>query len=185
MYIQSLAIPDIRIITLKKIGDDRGFFSETYKKNRLAEQGIDIDFVQDNHACSTRVYTLRGLHFQIPPYAQDKLIRVTRGSILDVAVDIRRNSPYYGRHVSAVISTHLWNQIFVPAGFAHGFITLEDNTEVIYKVSNYYSAQHDKGLLWKDPDLGIDWPVGEGEMVLSKKDCQHPRLRDLPEYFEY
>lgn len=185
MQIQTLAIPDIKIITPKKFGDDRGFFSETYNKKHLAEQGIDIEFVQDNHAFSAHAHTMRGMHFQIPPFAQDKLIRVTRGSILDVVVDIRNGSPHYGQHASAVISAAEWNQILVPAGFAHGLLTLEDNTEVIYKVSNYYSPQHDKGLFWNDPDLGIDWPVSPDKAILSEKDQNQPRLKDLPAYFIY
>lgn len=185
MFIQALTIPDIKIITPKKFGDDRGFFSETYHKRNLAEQGIHIDFVQDNHAYSAHAHTMRGMHFQIPPFAQDKLIRVISGSILDVVVDLRKGSPFYGQYVSAVISVAEWNQIFVPAGFAHGLLTLENDTEVIYKVSNYYSPEHDKGLLWNDPDLGIDWQVSEREVILSEKDRHQPRLRDLPEYFVY
>jgi len=185
MQIQTLSIPDIKIFTPKKFGDERGFFSETYSKKHLSEKGIEINFVQDNHAYSAHAHTMRGMHFQIAPFAQDKLIRVIRGAILDVVVDIRCGSPSYGHHVSVVISVDQWNQILVPAGFAHGLLTLENDTEVIYKVSNYYSPEHDKGLLWNDPDLGIDWQVSEEEVILSEKDCHQPRLKDLPEYFEY
>lgn len=185
MQIQTLIIPEIKIITPTKIGDGRGFFSETYHKKRLAELGIEAEFVQDNHAFSARANTVRGLHFQIPPYDQAKLIRVIQGAILDVAVDIRQGSPYYGRHVSAVISESRWNQIFIPAGFAHGLVTLEENTAVLYKVSNYYSPEHDMGLLWNDPNLGIDWPVTPDEAILSDKDRQQPKFQDLPGYFVY
>ena len=169
----------------KKHGDTRGFFSETYSRRSLAEAGIDIDFVQDNHAFSAEKGVVRGLHFQVPPFAQDKLVRVARGSVFDVAVDLRRGSPTYGQHVSAVISAEAWNQILVPIGFAHGFMTLEPDTEVLYKVSNYYSAEHDKGLLWNDPALGIEWPIAEDETILSAKDKVQPRLADLPPYFHF
>lgn len=185
MQIHSFYIPEVKIITPKKISDERGFFSETYHKKRLAEQGIEDKFVQDNHAFSARANTVRGLHFQIPPFAQAKLIRVISGAILDVAVDIRKGSPYYGRYVSAVISESRWNQIFIPAGFAHGLVTLEENTAVLYKVSNYFSPEHDKGLLWNDPDLGINWPVTLDEAILSDKDRQQPSFQDLPRYFVY
>ena len=137
---ESLAIPDVKIIRPKKHGDHRGFFSETYSQKDFAESGISITFVQDNHSLSADQGTVRGLHFQPPPYAQDKLIRVTRGAIFDVAVDLRVGSPTYGKHVSAIISADDWNQILVPIGFAHGLVTLEPNTEVLYKVSNFYAA---------------------------------------------
>ncbi|MGE3332617.1 MAG: dTDP-4-dehydrorhamnose 3,5-epimerase [Rhodospirillaceae bacterium] len=183
MTVESLAIPDVKIIRPKKHGDARGFFSETYSRKAFAEAGITLDFVQDNHAFSATKGTVRGLHFQSAPFAQDKLVRVVRGSILDVAVDLRRASPSYGKHVSAVISADEWNQILVPVGFAHGLLTLEPDTEVIYKVTNYYAPQHDLGLLWNDPALGIAWPVSEADAVLSAKDKIQPRLADLPAYF--
>jgi dTDP-4-dehydrorhamnose 3,5-epimerase len=126
---------------------------------------------------------IRGLHFQIPPYAQDKLVRVVRGSIFDVAVDLRRSSPTYGRHVAHVISAAQWDQILVPIGFAHGFCTLDPDTEVIYKVTNYYSPEHDRGLLWNDSDLGIAWPIAASEAILSEKDQKQPRFSELPVYF--
>ncbi len=181
--VESLAIPDVKVIRPKKHGDSRGFFSETYSQQSLAAAGIDIVFVQDNHAFSAEKGTVRGLHFQADPFAQDKLVRVVRGAILDVVVDIRRGSPTYGRHVSAVISAQEWNQILVPKGFAHGLLTLEPDTEVLYKVSNPYSPAHDFGLLWNDPALGIAWPVSVAEAILSAKDKTQPRLADLPEYF--
>jgi len=164
--------------------DNRGFFSETYNRANLAAVGLDLEFVQDNHSFSEKPGVIRGLHFQIPPFAQDKLVRVIRGSVLDVAVDMRSKSPTYGKHVARVISAAEWNQIFVPIGFAHGFCTLEPNTEVIYKVTNYYSLSHDRGLLWNDPDLGIVWPIEEAEAILSDKDKKLPRLSQLPVYFD-
>lgn len=184
-WISATGLDGVKLISPVRHGDNRGFFSEVYNKRALAEAGIDIAFVQDNHAFSAQAGTVRGLHFQTPPFAQDKLIRVVRGSILDVAVDIRVGSPTYGKHVSAVISAREWNQILVPAGFAHGLVTLEPDTEVLYKVSNSYSPEHDKGLLWNDPALGIDWPVAETEALLSDKDRRHPRLAELPGYFVY
>ncbi len=185
MQSEHLEIPDVKVLTPKKNGDHRGFFSEVYNRKTLAEAGIDITFVQDNHAFSAEKGTVRGLHFQIPPFAQDKLVRVVRGSVFHVAVDLRRGSPTYGQHVSVVLSAEEWNQILVPIGFAHGLMTLEPDTEVIYKVSNYYAPDHDKGLLWNDPALGIEWPVAEDEAILSAKDKVQPRLADLPPYFHF
>ena len=179
MQVERLNIPDIRLLVPRKHGDARGFFSETYNRKSFAALGIDIDFVQDNHSLSAEKGTVRGLHFQTPPFAQDKLVRVTRGSVFDVAVDLRRDSPTYGLHVSAVLSAQAWNQILVPIGFAHGFMTLEPDTEVIYKVSNYYAPDHDKGLLWNDPALGIAWPLAEDEAILSEKDRIQPRLEEI------
>jgi dTDP-4-dehydrorhamnose 3,5-epimerase len=181
--IETLEIPDVVVIRTDKHCDGRGFFSETYSKRELAEIGINVDFVQDNYAFSAQKSTLRGLHFQIPPFAQAKLVRVIRGAIFDVAVDLRTGSSTYGRHVSAVIGADLWNQIFIPIGFAHGLVTLEPNTEVIYKVSNYYSPEHDKGLFWDDPVLEIDWPVAAADAILSDKDRGQPLLADLPALF--
>lgn len=181
--VESLAIPDVKLVRPKKHGDDRGFFSETYAQRDLAAAGVDITFVQDNHAFSAAKNTVRGLHFQTAPFAQDKLIRVVRGSIFDVAVDLRRGSPTYGKHVAAVISAAEWNQILVPVGFAHGLVTLEPDTEVLYKVSNYYAPAHDLGLLWNDPALAIAWPVSEADAILSAKDKVQPRLADLPACF--
>ena len=185
MQVEKQSITDVKVLIPKKHGDHRGFFSEVYNKKTLVEAGIDIDFLQDNHSFSAEKGVVRGLHFQIPPFAQDKLVRVVRGSVFDVAVDLRRGSPTYGQHVSAVISAEAWNQILVPIGFAHGFMTLEPDTEVIYKVSNYYSAEHDKGLLWNDPALGIEWPVAEEEVILSAKDKVQSRLAELPPYFHF
>jgi dTDP-4-dehydrorhamnose 3,5-epimerase len=185
MQIRSLDIEAVKIITPAKHGDHRGFFSETYNKAALAEAGITIDFVQDNQSLSAQKGTMRGLHFQTPPFAQAKLLRVVRGAVFDVAVDLRRGSPSYGRHVSAVLSAEEWNQILVPAGFAHGFMTLAPDTEVIYKVSNYYAPECDRGLLWNDPALGIDWPLPAGGAVLSDKDTKQPLLAAFDTPFEY
>jgi dTDP-4-dehydrorhamnose 3,5-epimerase len=185
MNVTPLSIPDVKILEPERFGDQRGFFSETYNRRTLAGLGIELEFVQDNHSLSRSKGTIRGLHYQSPPFAQDKLVRVIRGSILDVAVDLRQGSPTYGRHVAAVISAKAWNQILVPVGFAHGFCTLEADTETIYKVTNYYSAEHDQGVLWNDPDLEINWPVAEEKSVVSPKDRCLPRLSDIASPFAY
>ena len=161
----------------------RGFFSEVYNRKVLAEAGVTTEFVQDNHSLSAEKGVVRGLHFQAPPFAQAKLVRVVRGSVLDVAVDLRTRSPTYGRHVKAVLSAEAWNQIFVPIGFAHGFMTLEPNTEVVYKVSDYFAPEHDMGLLWNDPALEIDWPLVERGVLLSDKDRGQPRLSEVKSPF--
>lgn len=181
--VKPLAINDVRIIRPRKISDARGFFSETYNKKALAEAGIDCEFVQDNHSFSTLAGTIRGLHFQGHPFAQDKLVRVVSGRILDIAVDIRKASPTFGQWVAAEISAAEWNQILVPVGFAHGFCSLEPDTQVIYKVTNYYSAQHDFGIRWNDPELKIDWPFGEDEVELSEKDKAQPLFANLQHWF--
>lgn len=179
MDIASLAIPDVKILKPKKHGDHRGFFSETYNAKALADAGIALDFVQDNHSLSGQKGVVRGLHFQLAPFAQDKLVRVIKGSIFDVAVDVRKGSLTYGQHVSAVISAEDWNQILVPVGFAHGFMTLEPDTEVIYKVTNYYAPDCDRGILWNDPALGIDWPLPAEDAILSDKDKAQPKLAEI------
>jgi len=181
--LEKTEIPEVQVIVPWRHGDHRGFFSEVYNRKRFSEVGIDLDFVQDNHSLSAEVGTIRGLHFQSPPFAQDKLVRVTRGRILDVAVDIRRSSLTYGQHVAVELSAQNWRQLLVPIGFAHGFCTLEPDTEVIYKVSGYYSAEHDHGLAFDDPALAIPWPVDPNAAVLSDKDRRHPRLADLPVWF--
>ncbi len=183
LTVEPTAIGDVKILTPKRFGDDRGFFSEVFNQQRFAEAGITVQFVQDNHSLSAKPGTIRGLHFQTAPFAQAKLVRVVRGRMLDVAVDLRRSSPTYGRHVAVELSAESWRQVFVPIGFAHGFCTLEPNTEVIYKASNYYSAAHDLGIAWDDPSLAIHWPVAGGQAILSDKDRRHPRLPELPAYF--
>ena len=169
----------LKLLTIKKFGDARGFFSTVYSKAALAEQGVHLEFVQDNHSLSAEVGTVRGLHFQRPPYEQAKLVRVVRGAILDVVLDIRRQSPTYGRHAAVVVSREAWNQLYVPPGFAHGFCTLEPDTEVVYKVSSPYSPQHEGGVAWDDRALGIEWPVERGKAVLSEKDQDYPTLKQL------
>jgi dTDP-4-dehydrorhamnose 3,5-epimerase len=183
MIVEETALAGVKIIAPKKHGDHRGFFSETYNRKTLAAAGVDLEFVQDNQSLSAQTGTLRGLHFQIPPFAQDKLVRVVRGAVLDVTVDLRKRSATYGRHVAVTLSAENWRQLLIPIGFAHGFCTLEPDTEVIYKVTNYYSAEHDRGLAWDDPALGIAWPVAAERAILSEKDRRNPLLRDLPAYF--
>jgi dTDP-4-dehydrorhamnose 3,5-epimerase len=183
VQVEETAIPAVKIITPRKHGDARGFFSEVYNKNLFEAAGLHLDFVQDNHSVSATVGTLRGLHFQTPPFAQDKLLRVARGRILDVAVDIRRSSPTFGKHVAVELSAENWRQLLVPAGFAHGFVTLEPDTEVLYKVTAFYSAANDRGLAWNDPDIGVSWPLPPGGPTLSDKDARWPRLKDAPELF--
>jgi dTDP-4-dehydrorhamnose 3,5-epimerase len=185
MQISSTAIPEVKEVRPVRHRDARGFFSEIFRETLLREAGIDCPFVQENHSLSVDPGVVRGLHFQIPPFAQAKLVRAAAGSLLDVAVDIRRGSPTYGRHVAVVLSAAEGNQLFVPEGFAHGFCTLEPNTELVYKVSNYYSFEHDRGLAWNDPALGIDWPTAEADAVLSDKDRRQPLLAELPAHFTY
>jgi dTDP-4-dehydrorhamnose 3,5-epimerase len=185
MQVMQTKIPDVKLVNPVRHRDERGFFSEVFKEIELRQHGIDVNFVQDNHSLSTSRWVVRGLHFQIPPFAQAKLLRVTSGSIFDVAVDIRWGSPSFGRHIALTLSAAEWNQIFIPEGFAHGFCTLEPDTEVIYKVSSYYSAAHDRGLAWNDPNLGIAWPLTAEEAILSDRDWKHPVLGDLPRYFRY
>lgn len=183
MEVIPTAIPEVRIIVPRKHGDHRGFFSEVWSRRALESAGIDIDFVQDNHSLSAEPGTLRGLHFQSPPYAQAKLVRVLRGSILDVAVDLRRGSPTCGRHVAVELSAGNWRQLLVPRGFAHGFVTLEPMTEVFYKVDAFYAPAHDKGLRWDDPELAIDWRLAGRTPILSAKDREQPSWRELPAFF--
>ena len=185
MKIESTSIDGVKIIWPDKFGDHRGFFSETFNSEKLKSSGLDLSFCQDNHSLSEKAGTLRGLHFQIMPHAQDKLLRVARGAIYDVAVDIRLGSPNFGKWVGYEISAKLWNQIFIPAGFAHGFCTLEDNTEVMYKVTAPYSSESERGIAWNDEELAIDWPIGNREPILSEKDTNYPELRSLPEFFQY
>jgi dTDP-4-dehydrorhamnose 3,5-epimerase len=185
MKVETLAIPELKLITPAIFRDERGFFSETYSQKALAQIGIDRHFVQDNQSLSRAQGVLRGLHFQIHPHAQGKLVRVIRGAIFDVAVDIRQGSPSFGRYASALLSADNWSQLWVPIGFAHGFCTLEPDTEVIYKVTDFYAPECDRGLAWDDADLGIEWPFSPAEVILSDKDRRHPRLADLPAHFAY
>ena len=181
--VQEAAIPCVKIITPEGRCDDRGSFSETYNRRALAQSGVRVDFVQDNHSHSLRAYTLRGLHFQAPRDTQAKLVRVTRGAVLDVAVDLRHGSPSFARHVMIELSAENQRQLLVPRGFAHGFLTLVPNTEVIYKVDAYYAPEHDRGVRFDDADLAIPWPLPPAGPILSDKDRCLPALAELPVYF--
>jgi dTDP-4-dehydrorhamnose 3,5-epimerase len=168
-----------------KIADARGFLSETYNAQGLAEAGIHLAFVQDNHSYSAARGVLRGLHFQAPPFAQDKLVRVARGAVFDVAVDIRRGSPTYGRWIGLTLSATQWNQVLVPKGFAHGFVTLEPNTEVLYKLTSPHAPGHERAVRFDDPAIGIGWPIPATEMQLSDKDRTAPPLAGVETGFVY
>lgn len=159
-----------------RLEDQRGFFSEVWSAERMAEVGLAVDFVQDNHSSSVAKGVLRGLHFQVPPADQHKLIRVSRGSVFDVAVDIRRDSTTFGQWVGTVLSARLWNQLLVPPGFAHGFLTLEEQTEVQYKVSAPYRPELDRAIRFDDPAIGIEWPITADRILLSDKDRSAPLL---------
>jgi dTDP-4-dehydrorhamnose 3,5-epimerase len=176
---------DIWEIIPERFADARGVFSEVYNRELFRRHAGDLDFVQDNHSISRSAGTVRGLHFQSHPFAQAKLIRVVRGAIFDVAVDLRRGSPTYGRHVSLTVSSSDWNQVFIPVGFAHGFCTLEPDTEVLYKVDQFYSSQHEHGVLWNDSGLGIRWPIDQADAVISEKDKSLPRFRDIATFFTF
>jgi dTDP-4-dehydrorhamnose 3,5-epimerase len=183
MHISDTALPGVKLIQPVRHGDARGYFSEVYREEAFAKHTVDTQFVQENQSLSAAGGVVRGLHFQIAPMAQAKLLRVVGGAILDVAVNIRRGSPTYGKHVAIVLSAAEGNQLFIPEGFAHGFCTLEPNSLVIYKVNRYWSPEHERGLLWNDPALGIDWRLGAKEPVLSEKDRHYPPLAELEAYF--
>lgn len=174
----------VKLVRPKRFGDDRGWFCETYNAGRYAEQGIGVTFVQDNHSMSRDVGVLRGLHFQVPPFGQDKLVRCVRGRIWDVAVDVRKGSPTWGKWVAAQLTAENGHQLFIPIGFAHGFVTLEPNCEVEYKCSALYAPQAEGGVIWNDPAIGLPWPLS-GDPVLSPKDKLLPTLRELDSPFDY
>jgi dTDP-4-dehydrorhamnose 3,5-epimerase len=174
-----------RIIRPKRHFDERGWVSESFHPARLREIGISCDFVQDNQSSSKRVGTLRGLHFQFPPAAQAKLVAVLQGRILDVVVDIRHGSPTYGQHVSTELSAESSHQIYVPVGFAHGFVTLEDNVLVMYKVSHHYAPAYDSGIRWNDPDIAFPWPINDADIVVSDRDSKLPLLKEFASPFSY
>jgi dTDP-4-dehydrorhamnose 3,5-epimerase len=184
LEVHSLALPDVKLIRSPRFGDRRGYFAETYMRRDFVAAGLATEFVQDNQSGSAARGTVRGLHFQVPPFAQAKLVRILRGSILDVVVDLRRSSPSYGRYLSVELDADGDEQLFIPTGFAHGYCTLEPETVVFYKVDKVYSAEHERGVNWADPKLGIQWPVVESLAVLSEKDRVLPPLRDLPVFFE-
>ena len=184
LEVHSLPISDVKLIKSERISDGRGYFSETYMRRDFASHGINYEFVQDNQSASDAPGTVRGLHFQIPPFAQTKLIRVLSGRIVDVVVDLRRSSPSYGNHISVELSEASGDQLLVPVGFAHGFCTLEPRTVVFYKVDAVYSPAHDRGINWADPMLGIAWPVRAGKAVVSNKDSALPMFNELPAVFQ-
>jgi dTDP-4-dehydrorhamnose 3,5-epimerase len=177
--VRPLGLDGVFEIRPRKYGDERGFFSETWSSAGMAEAGLDLSFVQDNHSYSAARGVLRGLHFQLPPFAQDKLVRVSRGAIYDVVVDIRRGSPTFGKWVGLIVSAELWNQLLVPKGFAHGFVTIEDHTEVQYKVTAPYRPDHERTIRFDDPAIGIDWPVAASDVQLSPKDREAPLLAEV------
>lgn len=185
MEIRPTDLPDVKVLTPRRFGDSRGYFSEVWSAARMAEHGLEYAFLQDNESLSARKGTLRGLHYQAPPFAQTKLVRVVQGAILDVAVDVRRGSPTEGNWVSEVISAENGSQILVPRGFLHGFVTLEADTIVQYKVDNVYDAASDGGVRWNDPDIGVDWGMTEGDVTLSEKDGKAPLFKDWVSPFEY
>jgi dTDP-4-dehydrorhamnose 3,5-epimerase len=179
MQFTRLAIPDVVLIEPKRLGDARGSFSETFRQDRFTAEIGPVTFVQDNQSRSALKGTIRGLHFQRAPCAQGKLVRAIRGAVLDVAVDIRAGSASFGRFVAVELSAENGHQLWVPPGFLHGFCTLTDDVELAYKVTDYYSPEHDAGVRWDDPDIGIPWPVDASAAVLSDKDRKAPLLRDL------
>lgn len=184
MVIERTSLSGVIVITPVRFGDDRGFFSESYNALKLADQGIDVPFVQDNHSLSRVAGTVRGLHFQAPPHAQDKLMRCGRGSLFDVAVDIRRNSPTYGKWFGITLSFENGKQLLVPAGFAHGFVTLEADTEIIYKCSDYYARDAEGAIRWNDPDIEIDWGDIQAP-ILSLRDAIAPTLANIETPFDF
>ena len=185
MEIHETTIPDVKLLIPGCFGDDRGFFMETYNQKTMQSLGINTVFVQDNHSYSRDISTLRGLHFQAPPHIQAKLIRVVKGSILDVAVDIRKGSPYEGRYVAIKLSAENKKQLFIPGGFAHGYCTLEPHTEVLYKASDFYSQECERGIRWDDSDFDIEWGVDEQSVILSDKDSSLPFYSELESWFSY
>ena len=185
MNVQHLEIEDILLFAPTKHGDERGFFSETFRVDLAAEYGIAWSFVQDNHVYSRQKGVLRGLHFQLSPRAQGKLVRCVRGAILDVGVDIRQDSPTFGRHVAVELSATNWRQLWIPPGFAHGYVTLQDECEVIYKVTDYYAPECERGIAWDDPAIAVDWRLPCSDISMSEKDRRLPRLAQLADVFEF
>jgi dTDP-4-dehydrorhamnose 3,5-epimerase len=183
LTIRPLALAEIKLIAAPRLRDQRGYFAETYMRDDFAAAGIPYDFVQDNESLSQTPGTVRGMHFQIPPFAQAKLIRVLTGRIFDVCIDLCRSSPRYGRHASVELAAAIGDQLFVPAGFAHG-CTLEADTTGLYKVDAVYSAEHERGIAWADPALAIEWPINAAAAILSAKDAALPLLRETPFYFD-
>lgn len=185
MKIEFLTIPEVALITPPRFQDNRGFFSETYNAERLKEAGIHLPFVQDNQSLSTQKGVVRGLHCQLAPYAQGKLVRCTQGSIWDVAIDARTGSPTYGKWVGAELSAENWSQLWIPPGFLHGFCTLTDNVMVQYKCTNLYDKASERAVRWDCKDLAIDWPIKPEEAILSEKDAQTPGFAEAKGWFSY
>ena len=184
MTFEQTALPGVVILTPRRFGDARGFFSESWSRKALSQQGLDHDFVQDNHSVSAKANTLRGLHFQAPPHAQAKLVRCGRGCLFDVAVDIRRGSPTFARWVGVELSFENGRQLLIPAGFLHGFATRAPDTEIVYKCTDYYAPDADGAVRFDCPDIGIDWGL-TGDPVLSDKDAGAPRLAQFTSPFIY
>jgi dTDP-4-dehydrorhamnose 3,5-epimerase len=184
LRVEALEIPAVKLITPPRFKDGRGFFSETWNQGRFAEAGVPGPFIQDNHVASQGIGVLRGLHCQIGPNAQGKLVRCLRGAIYDVVVDVRQGSPTFGKYACAEITAENWSQIWVPVGFLHAYCTLTEETEVVYKVTGAYDKAAERGVIWNDPDIGIRWPVAADRVILSDKDKVLPRLRDLPVLFD-
>jgi dTDP-4-dehydrorhamnose 3,5-epimerase len=185
MQVTDLAIPAVKKISVRRFGDARGWFCETYNQQRFADAGITNNFVQDNQSMSVEAGTLRGLHLQIPPFAQAKLVRVLSGRILDVAVDIRHGSPTFGKHVTIELDAAGGDMVLVPAGFAHAFLTLEPHTSVAYKVDAFYSPQCERGIIWNDPTLAIDWGIDPAKVLLSDRDKKHPPFSAVEPWFTF
>ena len=173
------AIPDVKLLEPRRFHDERGFLSEVFNEHTLRDAGLEFRVAQENHSHSARAGTIRGLHFQLPPQGQAKLVRVARGAVLDVAVDLRHSSPTFGRHVSAVLSAENWCQLFVPVGFAHGFCTLEPDTTVVYLLSEVYAPELERGVRFDDPEIGIEWPVDGAGALVSERDRALPYLAQL------
>jgi dTDP-4-dehydrorhamnose 3,5-epimerase len=183
MDVTALAIAEVKLLRPHRRSDDRGYFVELWNRRTLAGHGIAVDFVQDNCSFSRAAGTIRGMHYQAPPAAQAKLVRVVRGSVLDVAIDLRRGAPSFGRYVAAELTADGGEQLFIPVGFAHGYCTLEPDSEVAYKVSDFYSRECERGILWSDPDIAVDWPLQGRDPILSDKDATLPRLVDAESPF--
>lgn len=183
MQVTTTAIPEVKLITPARHQDNRGFLSEVFNQRSLSDGGISDNFVQENHTYSISAGTIRGLHYQAPPSPQAKLVRVLRGAIFDVAVDVRKTSATFGQHIGVELNTEDWSQLFIPEGFAHGFCTLEPDTEIAYWASSYWDPELDCGIAWNDPDLAIPWPVDPANAVLSEKDRGLPLLREIPAHF--
>lgn len=185
MKVEKTALSGVVILTPRRFKDDRGFFAESWNRQTLEEQDIFCDFVQDNHSQSQHENTVRGLHFQSPPYAQTKLVRCGQGSLFDVVVDIRRGSPEFGQWIGVELTAENGRQLYIPEGFAHGFVTRAPMTEIIYKCSSYYSLSAEGVMYFDDPDVGIDWGIDTASAILSEKDAAAPRMRDIETPFTY